>query len=142
MIPFSVNGSGRFFTHDTDIGIIGRGVSVESSFEEIANVMFSLLIDLENIHQTQVLSFEFQAEDNAFALVTWLKLLLDKANERQLIFCDFRLKREGNLWKATVAGAPWRNDAQHKHEIKGVMLERLSVAKIDHLWEARCVVDV
>lgn len=142
MIPFSVNGSGHFFTHNTDVGIIGRGVSIESSFEEIATVMFSLLIDVRHMCQTEVITFEFQAEDNAFALITWLTLLLDKARERQLIFCDFRLKRDGNAWKATVAGAPWRKDVPHKHEINGVMLERLSVAKIDHLWEARCVVDV
>lgn len=132
----------NYFDHDADIGIIGRGDSIESCFSNTAKVMFSLMSDVKNVHLIQIITFDFEEDDLELALVTWLNLVLAKADEHHLIFGDFRLKRDGTLWKATVSGEPWRPNMERGIEVKGATLTMLSVRKIDHAWEARCVVDV
>jgi SHS2 domain-containing protein len=132
----------NYFDHDADIGIIGRGDTIENCFTNTARVMFSLMANIENVHQIQIITFEFEEADIELALVTWLNLLLAKSQEHQLIFGDFRLKRDENVWKATVSGEPWRNNIERGIEVKGATLTMLSVKKVDHLWEARCIVDV
>lgn len=132
----------NYFDHDADIGIIGRGETIENCFANSARVMFSLMVDVANVHLMQIITFEFEEEDVEFALVTWLNLVLTKAQEHHLMFGDFRLMRNGKTWKATVSGEPWRKNIERGIEVKGATLTMLSVKKIDHLWEARCVVDV
>jgi SHS2 domain-containing protein len=132
----------NYFDHDADIGIIGRGNTVENCFEDAAFSMFSLMADLSHIHQIEIITFEFEEEDVDLALVTWLNLLLAKSHEHQLIFGDFRLKRDEKKWKAIISGEPWRSDLERGIEVKGATLSMLSVKKIDHIWEARCIVDV
>jgi SHS2 domain-containing protein len=132
----------NYFDHDADIGIIGRGETIENCFADTARVMFSIMTDVSKIHQIQIITFEFEEEDIELALVTWLNLLLSEAKEHEIIFGDFRLKREGNLWKGTVAGEPWHQNMERGIEVKGATLTMLSVKKINHLWEARCIVDV
>ncbi len=142
MARLRVGEAENYFDHDADIGIIGRGETIENCFANTARVMFALMADIEKIHQIQIITFEFEEEDRELALVTWLNLLLAKAQEHQLIFGDFRLKHEGSLWKATVAGEPWRDNIERGIEVKGATLTMLSVRKVDHSWEARCIVDV
>lgn len=132
----------NYFDHDADIGIIGRGESIEKCFEDAARVMFSIMTDISKIHLKLIITFEFKEEDLELALVTWLNLLLFKSREHNLVCGDFRLKRIGVLWKATVSGERWREDTVRGTEVKGATLTMLSVKKIDHQWEARCVVDV
>lgn len=132
----------NYFDHDADIGIIGHGETIEICFADTARNMFSLMVDVTRIHQIQIITFEFTEADLEFALVTWLNLLLAKAYEHHLIFGDFHLKREGKIWKATVAGEKWSAAMERGIEVKGATLTMLSVRKVDHLWEARCVVDV
>jgi len=132
----------NYFAHNAEIGIIGRGETIEACFANIARVMFALMTNIENVHQIQIITFEFEEADLEVALVTWLNLLLAKAQEHHLVFGDFRLKREANVWKATVAGEPWRENTERGIEVKGATQTMLSVRKVEHLWEARCVVSV
>lgn len=141
-LPTSELGKENYFDHDADIGIIGRGESLETCFTDAARAMFALMGDLTAIHPLQIITFDFIEDDNEIAFVTWLNLLVAKAQERHLLFCDFRLKREGSLWKATVSGEPWRKDIERGIEVKGATLTMLSVKKTDHIWQAQCVVDV
>lgn len=132
----------NYFDHDADIGIIGRGESIELCFANTAKSMFALMADLSKVALTQIITFEFEEADLELALVTWLNLLIAKAQEHHLIFADFRLKHEGNSWKATVSGEKWRQEIERGIEVKGATLTMLSVKKIEHYWEARCIVDV
>ena len=132
----------NYFDHDTNIGIIGRGETVEICFCDMAKTLFSLRMTISNVHLIQIITFEFEEENVELALVRWLNLLIEKASEHHLIFGDFRLKHEGTNWKATASGEPWRENLESGIKVQGVLPTGVSVKKIDHLWEARCVVDV
>lgn len=133
----------NYFEHDADIGIIGRGETLENCFENTARTMFEIMADISTIPKNKKFSFDFEEEDVELALVTWLNLLLAYAREHQMILSDFRIKRKDNKkWHATVSGDKWQNSTERGVEVKGATLTMLSIKQIDHTWEARCVVDV
>lgn len=115
--------------------LTSSGETLEQSFANIAASMFSLLSDIKNIHGLQIITFEFEAADNDKALKTWLALLVSKAKEHQLLFGDFRLKRNNDKWEATVSGEPYQFDQLN---IKSINLDKISIDKKDHIWETRC----
>ena len=142
MTDKTISTENNFFDHDADIGIIGRGITLELCFANMAHSMFAIMTDMSKVNPLEVINFDFEEQDIELALVTWLNLLLVKAKEHQLVFCDFRLKRNHDRWHATVAGDHWHTDTERGVEVKGATLTQLSIKKIDHQWEARCIVDV
>ncbi len=131
-----------YFEHDADIGIIGRGSTIEQAFEAAAQAVFAIVTNLDGVQPQSSVVFEFEEDDLELALVTWLNLLLGKARELGMVFCRFYIQRRGNQWHAEVRGEPWRTDLEHGVEVKGATLTMLSVKQIGASWEARCVVDV
>jgi len=131
-----------YFEHDADMGIVGRGKSIEEAFEHAAAAVFALMADPGQIRPQTSVSIEFEEADAEFALVTWLNLLLGLARSRALIFGRFQLRHEGAIWSGTAEGEPWRAGLERGVEVKGATLTSLAVRQQDGIWEARCVVDV
>jgi SHS2 domain-containing protein len=131
-----------YFDHDADIGIIGRGTTVEQAFEAAGQAVFGIVTNLDMVRPSTSVAIEFEEADPEFALVTWLNLLLGKARELGMVFCRFRVEHLGNHWRAEALGENWRPDLERGVEVKGATLTMLSVEKTGAMWQARCVVDV
>ncbi len=131
-----------YFEHDADIGIIGRGASVEEAFEAAAAAMFSVMTDLAGVRAARTVKIEFEEADTELALVRWLNSLLAAARENGMVFVAFRLDRDGVVWRGSATGESWRDGLERGVEVKGATLTMLSVKRTQAGWEARCVVDV
>lgn len=131
-----------YFGHDADIGIIGRGASVEEAFETAAAAMFSIMTDLAGVRAARGVKIEFEEADTELALVTWLNALLAAAREHGMVFAVFHLERDGAVWRGSATGESWRDGLERGVEVKGATLTMLSVRQAQAGWEARCVVDV
>ena len=131
-----------YFDHDADIGIIGRGTSLEESFESAALAMFAIMADVEVLHGHELVEVTFNEEDNEYALIEWLNTLLALAHMKHLVLGRFELHKEGNFWRGKAWGDKWRKDLERGTEVKGATLTMLSVQKKEDHWEAQCVVDV
>lgn len=131
-----------YFDDAAGLGIIGNGETIDLSFGSIASHMFALMHNVEQVHLMQIITFEFSEENMDKALFVWLNLLLDKAKEHQLMFGDFRLKREGIIWKATVSGERIRQDIKREIEITKIIPGRTALTKIEHQWQTRCVTEI
>jgi protein archease len=131
-----------YFEHDADIGIIGRGATVEQAFESAASAMFAVITPLDKVNPRTIVPIEFEESDRELALVTWLNLLLGKAREIGVVFSRFRLRSNGNHWTGEASGEEWTQRLEHGVEVKGATLTMLSVKQAGAVWEARCVVDV
>jgi SHS2 domain-containing protein len=139
----SGTGSFSYFEHDADIGIIGRGATLEEAFESAAEATFAIMAEPGSLRESQEASVSFTEEDVELALVQWLNALLGAARERGAVFRRFALSRQGSRWSGRAWGEPWRADAERGTEVKGATLTMLSVRQTDGAqWEARCVVDV
>lgn len=131
-----------YFEHDADIGIIGRGATLEQAFEAAAQAVFGIMTSLEKVQSETTVAIEFEEEDRELALITWLNLLLGKARELGMVFGGFHLRRQGNQWQAEVSGEKWREGLERGVEVKGATLTMLSVKQGETMWEVRCIVDV
>jgi SHS2 domain-containing protein len=131
-----------YFEHDADIGIVGRGATLEEAFEAAARATFALMTDIAGVRTAQSVNLEFEEADRELALVRWLNLLLGLARERGLAFGRFWIEHDGVVWRGGAAGEPWRRDLERGVEVKGATLTMLEVRQTPAGWEARCVVDV
>ena len=131
-----------YFEHDADIGIIGRGATVEEAFEAAAAAMFAVMTELAAVRPAQTVRMEFEEADIELALVRWLNALLAAAREHGMVFAVFRLERDGVVWRGSASGESWCDALERGVEVKGATLTMLSVRQTAAGWEARCVVDV
>ena len=131
-----------YFEHDADIGIIGRGATVEQAFEAAAQAVFAIVTDLDLVQPSTIITIEFEEDDLEFALVTWLNQLLGKAREQRLVFSRFHVQHNGDKWRTKALGEKWHAGLERGVEVKGATLTMLSVKQSGPMWEVRCVVDV
>jgi SHS2 domain-containing protein len=132
----------EYFEHGADIGVIGRGATVEEAFAQAARAMFAIMVDIDDVQPLDAIEVEFDEDDVELALVRWLNGLLAQAREYGLVLSDFTVPRNGDRWHGTARGERWRDDLARGTEVKGATLTALAVRQVDGRWDARCVVDV
>jgi SHS2 domain-containing protein len=131
-----------YFEHDADMGIVGRGATIERAFENAAMAMFAMITGPAKVELRASVAVEFEEADTELALVTWLNRLLGEARSRAMAFGRFHLRRDGARWSGSAEGEPWRAGVERGVEVKGATLTALAVTERDGIWDARCVVDV
>ena len=132
----------EYFEHGADIGVVGRGASVEQAFVKAAESMFAIMTEPELVQPAVEFEVDFDEEDVELALVRWLNALLGASRERGLVLCRFELQRAGDHWRGHARGERWRESHARGTEVKGATLTALSVRHDETGWQARCVVDV
>jgi SHS2 domain-containing protein len=140
--PIFTAGGFSYFDHDADIGVVGRGETLEEAFEAAARATFAIMADLEQVGPVDTIALDFEEADVEIALVRWLNLLITLAREHRMAFCRFRIERDGVHWRGAADGEPWRPGLDRGVEVKGATLTMLQVKQGAAGWEARCVVDV
>jgi len=140
--PILKPGTHEYFEHDADIGVVGRGATLEESFEAAARATFAVMCDLDAVRPERSVTLDFEEADIELALVRWLNLLLGLAHEQGLVFSRFWIERDGVNWRGGASGEPWRRDLERGVEVKGATLTMLEVKQDRDGWLARCVVDV
>jgi SHS2 domain-containing protein len=132
----------EYFEHGADIGVIGRGATVEEAFARAASATFAIMVDLDAVRPLATVEVEFDEDDLELALVRWLNGLLAQAREHGLALAEFTVARSGDHWHGSARGERWRDDLARGTEVKGATLTALAVRRTDDRWDARCVVDV
>ncbi|MGC2518011.1 MAG: archease [Burkholderiales bacterium] len=132
----------EYFEHDADIGVIGRGATLEQAFESAAEATFAIMADPASLGEALEVEVALVEDDVEFALVQWLNALIAAAREQGAVFRRFALSRQGSRWLGRAWGERWRDDLERGVEVKGATLTMLSVKPTAAGWEARCVVDV
>lgn len=131
-----------YFEHNADVGVIGRGETVEQAFEAAAQAVFAIMTNLDSVQPRDEMLIEFEEVDPEFALVIWINLLLGKARESGMVFNDFHLQRNGQQWRARIKGEKWHDGLERGVEVKGATFTMLAVRQEKGIWIAQCVVDV
>lgn len=142
MLPWHSSMAAEFFEHGADIGVEGRGKTLEEAFEAAARAMFSIITDASPVEPLSSVVVSFEEEDEELALVLWLNALLAEARVNGLALGRFHLSRKGAAWTGEARGEPWRDGIERGVEVKGATLTMLSVKREGDEWVARCVVDV
>lgn len=131
-----------YFEHDADIGVVGRGATLEAAFEAAARATFAIMTEIGQVRALESVAIEFEEADEELALVRWLNQLIGSAREHGVVFGRFWLEHDGVRWRGGASGETWRAELERGVEVKGATLTMLSVRRANGVWEARCVVDV
>jgi len=140
------------FDNKADIGVRGKGKSIEQAFEECAKALTSVMAKVESIEPKKSHVFEVKANDYGALLVTFLNELLVLKDTKRIIYSQFRVKilqeknpegKETFTLKATVFGE--KIDSK-KHSLKidpkAATYSQLLVEKKGNEWTAQCIIDV
>lgn len=131
-----------YFEHGADVGITGKGETLEKSFEAAAVAMFMIITDISKVKPVKRIKFNFIEQDIEFAFISWLNNLLNESHLLNMVFSRFHVERDKDAWICEAFGEPWRNGLERGTEVKGATLTKLSVTNENGLWAASCVVDV
>lgn len=132
----------EYFEHQADVGIVGRGRSLEEAFAEAAKAMFNLMVDIEAVRPIKTIEVECQAENEEELFVEWLNALLAEASINRMVFSHFGVQIKGGKLAGWARGEeldPDRHDV--RTEVKGATYSQLKIVK-DGEFVAQCVVDV
>jgi len=132
----------EYFPHDADVGVIGRGVTIEAAFVTAAEAVFAVMAEPAGIRETLAVDIDFEEDDEELALVAWINALLTAPREAGAVFCRFALRRDGAHWRGTAWGDRWHAETDRGVEVKRATLTGLAVTRSPQGIEARCVVDV
>lgn len=131
------------FEHGADIGIRGKGRTLEEAFANGAKALFSLMADLSTVEPHQEIQVTCTAPDIEMLFVVWLNELIARADIEKAVLSEFSVTIKDNHLTATARGE--RIDPRRHNlgvEVKGATYTMLRVAKEDAYFVAQCVVDV
>ena len=140
--------SAEHFEHGADVGVRGRGPTVEEAFAGAAQALFLLLCDdLSGVGSEAEQPVTCEAATLEELLVAFLNELIFFSESRGLVFGSFEVKIEksgdGYRLSGRARGEPF-DLKRHEFTVqpKGATFTALEVAQRGGEWVAQCVVDV
>jgi SHS2 domain-containing protein len=98
------------FPHDADIGVIGRGPTLEAAFVGAATAVFAIMVDPAAVQPAQAIHVGFDEAEPELALVVWLNRLLAEARAHGLALSRFRLTHRDDQWSGEAWGGALARD--------------------------------
>ncbi|MFN8179621.1 MAG: archease [bacterium] len=132
------------FEHGADVGVRGRGRTLEEAFAQAACALCAVVVDPALVRPRVETELSCDAPDPELLLVAWLDAVIWEMSARRSVFCAFRVRIHGTRLEGTAQGEPL-DDRRHEPavEIKGATHTLLTVAHgEDGAWMVQTVVDV
>lgn len=131
------------FPHEADMGVRGYGASKAEAFEQAALALTAVITDPAGVDARDALDVECEAPDDEFLLADWLNAVIYEMATRNMLFCRFTVRLDGQRLSARMWGEETDPVRHHPRvEVKGATYTDLKVAPADSGWVAQTVVDV
>lgn len=135
------------FEHKADIGVRGKGASVEKAFEETAKALTEIMVKIETVKPKEKRELWVNGTDEEVLLVAFLNELLFFKDKEQLVFSKFKVtieKKAGQIRLKAMMFGEKINPKKHKifTDAKAATYSELKVEKEGKVWTAQCIVDV
>ncbi|MEW5949377.1 MAG: archease [Thermodesulfobacteriota bacterium] len=131
------------FEHGADVGIRGKGRTLEEAFANGAKALFALMADLSTVEPRKEIRVECSAPDIETLFMVWLNQLIALADIEKMVLCEFSVTIKDKNLTATARG---ESISPRKHdlgvEVKGATFTMLRVFQEAGYFVAQCVVDV
>jgi len=132
------------FPHGADIGIRGRGGTMDEAFAQAGLALTAIMCDPASVRALKSVEIACQAPSADLLFVDWLNAIVYEMATRRMLFSEFDARIQGTGLRARLGGEPV-DVARHQPavEVKGATFTELRVAREpDGRWVAQCVVDV
>ena len=136
------------FEHVADIGVRGKGRTIEEAFAGGAMAMTTVMFNLDKIKAEVPVDIECSGYDIESLFVEFLNMILTKKDLEEMVFSRFDVNIDiSHPEEPVLKGRIWgeRYDkARHepRTEVKAATYSQLKVYKEDGLHIAQCIVDV
>ena len=137
-------GDWQHFAHGADIGVRGRGATLDEAFAQAALALTAVVTDPASVRPLEAVHVQCRMGELDLLLYEWLNSLVFHMATRRMLFSRFNVRVSGNLLEAEALGEPV-DVARHAPavEVKGATLTELAVRQEDEgRWIAQCVLDV
>lgn len=138
-----VEPSYEHFPHGADVGVRGRGPTLESAFEQAALAVSALVTDPAAVAASESLRLECVAPSPRLLLADFLNAVIFEISAHHLVFSRFEVALWDGHLRARAHGERF-DSARHEPgvDVKGATFTALEVRKEGGQWVAQCVVDV
>ncbi|MCS7134687.1 MAG: archease [Candidatus Pacearchaeota archaeon] len=130
------------FEHKADVGVRGKGKTVEEAFCEVAKAMFSIQCNIKKVKPLKKVRILCKAQNVEELLVEWLNTLLAESSLRGMLFSEFEAKIKNNNLEGFAFGEKIKKKHELGTEVKAATYSELKVYKKNGEWIAQCIVDV
>jgi tRNA nucleotidyltransferase (CCA-adding enzyme) len=136
--------SWEHFPHEADIGVRGRGETLDIAFEQAARGLTAVVTDPDRVRNDERVAITCEAPSLDVLLVDWLNALIYEMTTRSMLFGRFEVNVDGLRLSARAEGE--QVDRQRHEPVvepKGATFTELRVSRDDEgQWVAQCVIDV
>ncbi len=134
----------ELFEHTADLGLRAKADDLDTLFAEMATCLFTAIVeDLAAVRPTTPVAIEIAGADREYLLFDWLKELLHRFDDEQMLFSKFEVKVRDDGLKATAWGEPFDPDRHALgHEVKAITYHELKVMPTAEGWLAEVIVDI
>jgi len=137
------------FEHKADIGVRGKGRTLEEAFVGAAMSMICVMFDMKGVKAEKAIEITCDADDLDALFVEWLNAILSKRDLESMVFCRFEAEIVTKGSEKLLTGKAWGESYDPKRheakiEVKAATYSQLKTYKEDGtgLWVAQCIVDV
>ena len=141
------------FAHKADIGIRGKGQTIQEAFMECAKALASVMANVRLIEPKKSHVINSKAKDLESLLISFLSELLFMKDSKKMLYSKYRVMvkeipvASGALKEFELKAVCFGEKIDpKKHElmtdVKAATYTELSVKKEDGQWIAQCIVDV
>ena len=134
----------ELFPHGADIGVRGRGATLEEAFGNAGLALTAVVTDPAGVAPRERVAIRCEAPDDEMLLADWLNALVYEMSTRRMIFGKFDVRIDDGRLEGKAWGEPV-DVGRHQPavEVKGATYTGLRVRReTDGAWVAECVVDV
>ncbi|MCM8795520.1 MAG: archease [Candidatus Omnitrophica bacterium] len=133
--------------HTADLGIRVKAKDLKELFRNAGLAMFEIMaepaqIDDKQKPKTKKVIIKQKADNLDGLFVNWLNELLSLSATKELIFCDFKIKKLDKNSLEVEAEAESLDKYKVNTEIKAATYHQLKIEKIDSRWQAEVIFDV
>ncbi|MBI4299405.1 MAG: archease [Chloroflexi bacterium] len=109
-------GDFQLIDHTADVGISATGRNLEEAFASVAEGMFSIIVELEDVAEDECHEVQVNAPDIESLLVAWLNELLYLFDAEGIVFKRFQVS---DLTERSLKALCWGEQANSKrHRFK------------------------
>ena len=131
--------------HTSEAGVIARGATLAAAFENAAEGMYALMLDLAGVAEREERAIEISGDSNRALLVDWLLELLFLTETQGLVFRRFQIDAlsERSL-RAHAWGEPFDAERHRSNNVavKAVTQHLLEIGREDGGYRVQVLFDI
>lgn len=134
----------ELFTHASDMGVRGRGKTIERAFENVGLALTSMVTDLQLVSPKESVKIKRSAPDLELLLLDWLNAIIYEMSTRNMLFCCYEVHIKDLTLEATLIGEEV-DRSRHAPivEPKAATFSELKVEQLpDDHWLVQAVIDI